>query len=251
MNKEFRTLLLGGSGKLGQKIIESGIFPNLYSPNRDICDLNNKQSIEHLIFKFKPSHIINCAALARRKICEEDPKSAISNNIIGTANLVQSVLAFRELGKGPRLLHLSTDAVYHCSNGNYDEYDPTIPICNYGWSKLGAECSIRLIPDSLIVRTRFYDPAEIPFDDAAKDIFTSSISIYKLVDYLHRLLFLDNVGVINIGDKRDSDFNKYRAHKPQLVESDLKSVQKESSLPFCTDYSLSLKRLYDLLGDQL
>ncbi len=251
MSNEFRTLLLGGSGKLGQKIIESGFFPNLYSPDRDLCDLNNKLSIDNLVFNFKPSHIINCAALARRKICENDPKSAISNNIIGTANLVQSVLAFSELGKGPRLLHISTDAVYYCSNGNYDEYDPTIPICNYGWSKLGAECSIRLIQDSLIVRTRFYDPAEIPFDDAAKDIFTSSISILKLIDYLHRLLFSNYVGVINVGEKRDSDFNKYRAHKPKLIMSDLNSVKKESSLPFCGDYSLSLKRLDELLGDQL
>ena len=116
-------------------------------------------------------------------MCENEPKIAISNNIIGTANLVQSVLDFRAAGKKPRLLHISTDAVYHCSNGNYDENDPTIPICNYGWSKLGAECSIRILKDSLIVRTRFYDPSQIPFDDAAADIFTSSIPILNLIKY--------------------------------------------------------------------
>ena len=249
MHKEFRILLLGGSGKLGQKIIESGVLHNLFSPGRDLFDLKNKQSIDDLLLSCKPSHIINCAALARRKICEKDPKSAISNNIIGTANLVNSVLDFSGLGKEPRLIHISTDAVYHCSNGNYDEDDPTIPICNYGWSKLGAESSIRLLKDSLIVRTRFYDPDQIPFDDAANDIYTSSISILKLVDYLHRLLFSNYVGVINVGEKRESDYKKYKYHKPQLIMSDLNSIKKESSLPFCGDYSLSTKRLDDFLGN--
>ena len=249
MHKEFRVLLLGGSGKLGQKIIDSGVFQNLYYPGRDLCDLNNKKSIDDLLINFKPSHIINCAALARRKICENDPKSAISNNIIGTANLVKSVLDLSVSGKEPRLIHISTDAVYHCSRGNYDEYDPTIPICKYGWSKLGAECSIRLLKDFLIVRTRFYDPDTIPFDDAANDIYTSSISILKLVDYLNRLLFSNYVGVINVGEKRESDYRKYKTHKPELIMSDLNSVQKESSLPFCSDYSLSMNRLDDLLGN--
>jgi len=249
MHKEFRILLLGGSGKLGQKIIQSGVFHNLFSPGRDLCDLKNKQSIDDLLLNCKPTHIINCAALARRKICEKDPKSAISNNIIGTANLVNSVLDFSRLGKEPRLIHISTDAVYHCSHGNYDEYDPTIPICNYGWSKLGAESSIRLLKDFLIVRTRFYDPDQIPFDDAANDIYTSSISIMKLVDYLHRLLFSSYIGVINVGEKRESDYKKYKFHKPQLIMSDLNAIKKESSLPFCNDYSLSTKRLDNFLGN--
>ena len=249
MQKEFKILLLGGSGKLGQKIIQSGFFHNLFSPDRDLCDLNNKQSIDDLLLNYKPSHIINCAALARRKICEKDPKSAISNNIVGTANLVKSILDFSDVAKEPRLLHISTDAVYHCSSGNYDEYDPTIPICNYGWSKLGAECSIRLLKDSLIVRTRFYDPDKIPFEDAANDIYTSSIPILNLVDFLHKLLFSNYIGVINVGEKRESDYKKYRSHKPKLIMSDLNSLQKESSLPFCRDYSLSMKRLDDLLGN--
>ena len=152
MKKEFRILLLGGTGKLGQKIIESGFFHNLFSPGRNLCDLKNKQSIDDLLLNFKPSHIINCAALARRKICEND-------------------------------------------------------------------------------------------------IYTSSISILRLVDYIHRLLFSNYVGVINVGEKRESDYKKYRTYKPELIMSDLNSIKKESSLPFCSDYSLSTKRLDDFLGN--
>ena len=49
MTNRFKILLLGGSGKLGQKIIQSGFFPNLYSPTRDLCDLNKKESIDIII----------------------------------------------------------------------------------------------------------------------------------------------------------------------------------------------------------
>ena len=46
MYKGFKNLLLGGSAKLGQKIIESCFFYNLYSLVRDLCDLRNKQTVE-------------------------------------------------------------------------------------------------------------------------------------------------------------------------------------------------------------
>ena len=46
MHKGFKNFLFGGSGKLGQKIIESCFFYSLHSLVRDLCDLSNKQSVE-------------------------------------------------------------------------------------------------------------------------------------------------------------------------------------------------------------
>ena len=41
----------------------------------------NKKSIDKLLDEYKPTHIINCAALARRKICEKSPEEAIAVKI--------------------------------------------------------------------------------------------------------------------------------------------------------------------------
>jgi len=248
MNK---ILLFGGSGQLGKEIINSRLFDDIYSPKKEICDFKNKKSIDKLLNEYKPTHIINCAALARRKICEELPEEAISINIIGTSNLVQSILNFSKYNKKPRLLHISTDAVYKCDKGNYKEEDPTIPICNYGWTKLAAECSIRLLDDFIILRTRFFNPSNIPFDDAAEDIFTSSIPIKKLVEYISKLLFNKYIGVLNVGEKGKSDFENYKLFKPDLKRSNIRKIKKESNLPFCNNYSLSTKKFNHLILDNL
>ncbi len=243
MKQPNRILLLGGTGKLGKEIIKSKLFDQIYFPDKKKCNLEDKESIKIVLDDFKPTHIINCAALARRKICEKLPMKAISVNIIGTSQLVQSILEFSTRNKEPRLLHISTDAVYHCGEGNYDEYDPTIPICNYGWSKLAAECSVRLLNNYLIIRTRFFNPYEIPFLDAANDIFTSSIPISKLVSYIHKLISIKYVGVLNIGGESQSDFDKYKIHKSHILPTDINSVREKSKLPFCNNYTLSTKRL--------
>tara|TARA_B100000282_G_C31695527_1_gene473631 strand:+ start:307 stop:1053 length:747 start_codon:yes stop_codon:yes gene_type:complete len=243
MKQQNRILLLGGSGKLGKEIIQSNLFEQIYFPTKEICDLENKESIDSILNQYKPTHVINCAALARRKICQTNPKGAISINIIGTSQLVQSILDFRTRNIEPRLLHISTDAVYHCGEGNYDEYDPTIPICNYGWTKLAAECSVRLLNNYLIVRTRFFNPKKIPFLDAANDIFTSSIPVSRLVRLIYKLTFIEYIGVLNVGDKSQSDFDKYKKHKSDILQTDMNSITKDSSLPFCRDYTLSTKRL--------
>ena len=248
MKQPNKILLLGGNGKLGKEIIKSRLFNQIYYPSKNTCNLQNKESIKVLLDDFKPTHIINCAALARRKLCEDRPNEAISVNIIGTSQLVQSILEFRTKNKEPRLLHISTDAVYHCGRGNYDEFDPTIPICNYGWSKLGAECAVRLLDNYLIIRTRFFNPDDIPFIDAANDIFTSSIPISKLVSYIYKLISVNYVGVLNIGDKSQSDFDKYKVHKSDILQTDINSIRKNSELPFCNNYTLSTKRLDSILN---
>ncbi len=247
MKKPNRILLLGGNGKLGKEIIKSKLFEQIYFPSKKTCNLQDKESIKIVLDDFKPTHIINCAALARRKICENRPKEAISVNIIGTSQLVQSIIEFSARNKEPRLLHISTDAVYHCGEGNYDEFDPTIPICNYGWSKLAAECSVRLLNNYLIIRTRFFNPDDIPFLDAANDIFTSSIPISKLVSYINKLMSVNYVGVLNIGGKSESDFDKYKIHKSDILQTDIVSIRENSNLPFCNNYTLSTKRLDSIL----
>ena len=243
MKQQNRILLLGGSGKLGKEIIQSNLFEQIYFPTKEICDLENKESIDSILNQYKPTHVINCAALARRKICQTNPKGAISINIIGTSQLVQSILDFRTRNIEPRLVHISTDAVYHCGEGNYAEYDPTIPLCNFGWTKLAAECSVRLLNNYLIVRTRFFNPKKIPFLDAANDIFTSSIPVSRLVRLIYKLTFIEYIGVLNVGDKSQSDFDKYKKHKSDILQTDMNSITKDSSLPFCKDYTLSTKRL--------
>ena len=247
MKKTNRILLLGGNGKLGKEIIKSRLFKQIYFPCKKICNLLDKESIKTVLNDFKPTHIINCAALARRKICEKRPQEAISINIIGTSKLVQSIIEYSASNKEPRLLHMSTDAVYHCGEGNYDEFDPTIPICNYGWSKLAAECSVRLLNNYLIIRTRFFNPNDIPFLDAANDIFTSSIPISKLVSYIYKLISVKYVGVLNIGGKSESDFEKYKIHKSDILQTNMISIRENSSLPFCNNYTLSTKRLDSIL----
>ena len=54
-------------------------------------------------------------------------------------------------GKKVKLI-FSTSYVYPGSEGNYKEEDPLLPWNNYGWSKLGAESSVQMYKNSLIIR---------------------------------------------------------------------------------------------------
>ena len=86
-----KVLLLGGSGLLGSKLIESNIFKNVIAPTSKEVNLQNKKSIEYFLSNQNINIVVNCAALARMKECEINPQEAINTNIKGTLNLVQSI----------------------------------------------------------------------------------------------------------------------------------------------------------------
>ena len=234
-------LLTGCSGKLGKAIVKSGCFPNLLTPSSKILDITKPHTIKKFFDKNDFDVIIHCAALARMLECELKPDKAIETNIIGTSNLVIEVLRKEAKSKRKiRFVHISTDGVYPGIKGNYSEKDETIPYNKYGWTKLGGECVVNLLPNFCIMRTSFFDPNDIKFDKSANDAYSSKMPSNDLVKAISEILKNDFVGTINIGSDRKSDFAKFKEFKSSLKPCKLKDIAKALPYKMASDASLDI-----------
>jgi nucleoside-diphosphate-sugar epimerase len=236
-------LLTGASGKLGSVISKLSAFNNLWTPGVEVFDITSMNSMERFFDAHEIDAVIHCAALARMVLCENDPLTAINANIIGTSNLVKAVIKKEKMLKKPiRFVHISTDAVYDCSKGSYSEKDPCIPYNKYGWTKLGAECVVNLLSNFCIIRTRFFDPDNIPFDESATDLYTSTMPINDLAFSIIDILKTKFVGTINVGKPSQSDFDNYKQYKSSLQTCKYDEITKNLTFPIAKDASLDLKR---------
>jgi len=102
---------------LTHKTITEICQANITDPKKENLNLLNVTSINKFLNK-KYSIIINCAAMARMTECEKKPNKAFQANVIGTLNLVKAINKYK---KNIRLIHISSDAVYPSTNGNYSE----------------------------------------------------------------------------------------------------------------------------------
>ncbi len=242
-------LLTGSNGKLGSAIIGSKLYNNLLNPSKDVLDITKPRSIDNYLYENDIDFVIHSAALARMSLCQEKPQEAIKTNIIGTSNLVRSIMKFEEEEKKIiRFIHISTDGVYICETGNYSEQGVTIPYNNYGWSKLGAECAVRLLTNYIIIRTRFFNPDNIPFENSATDIYTSSITLNKLVESIYFIMNTTFIGTINIGDVKKSEYNRYKKYKPSLKPCKRTDIAKKLNFEIGKDASMNCE-LWDKLKD--
>lgn len=236
-----KILLTGSSGKLGQAIVNSGYFPRLLTPSHKILDIIKPSTIEKFFEKNNFDAVIHCAALARMKDCEINPTKAIQTNIIGTSNLITEVIK-KEIKekKKIRFTHISTDGVYAGTRGNYSETGEAIPYNTYGWTKLGAESAVHLLSNFCIIRTSFFDPKNIRFEESATDAYSSKVAIDYLVKAIHKMLESSFVGIINIGDERKSDYERYKEFKPTLKPCKLKDITKTVPFKMAHDASMNV-----------
>ena len=240
MTRDKKVLLLGGGGILGSSIIKSKIFKNLEAPSKTNLNLLNKSSIKKFL-KRKYHLIINCAAIARMKECEKKPSKAIKVNIIGTLNLVKEIMGYEaNFRKKVKLIHISTDGVYPSIKGNYSENGPIKPYNVYGWTKLCSELIVKKLENYVVIRTRFFDKTNIRFKTAATDIFTSMIEVQSLVKEIKRMSLTKFIGVINIGEKRKSDFENYKKFKSHIKPCKRKNIIKNISFKIAKDASMNL-----------
>ena len=105
------------------------------------ADLNNKNKITKILKKYKPQGIFNLAAETHVDRSIDNPKNFIASNILGTYNLLESVLNYN---KKIRIVHVSTDEVFGAlvkgrSKENFS-YNPSSP---YSSSKASADHIIK------------------------------------------------------------------------------------------------------------
>ncbi len=153
-----KVLLTGSNGQLGRELSRQLKEKGIIFVGYDIpaFDISNKEQMEAIIDKEKPTIIINCGALTNVDACETKRDLAMAINAEGPKFLAE-IAARRDL----TMVQVSTDYVFDgqgiCEDGKvrpYRESDLPNPQTVYGESKLGGEKAvIERVPKHFIVRT--------------------------------------------------------------------------------------------------
>lgn len=214
-----KIIVTGGNGRFGKELQKVKSKYKFTFLDKKKLDIQSTTSIQKNINKFKPDCVLHLAGLSRpMSIHENNLKKSIDLNIIGTANLVKSCSE-----KNIKLIFFSTSYVYPGKKGNYKEDDALLPWNNYGWSKLGAEASVQMYKNSLIIRACM---TERPF--IHKSAFSNVISNFIFHDQFVKLFLkvIDKKGVINIGGKSQTIFSFARSYNKKV-----KKIKSKKQMP--------------------
>jgi dTDP-4-dehydrorhamnose reductase len=142
-----------------------------------------------------------------------------------------------------KLIYFSTDYVYPGIDGNYDEEDYLKPFTNYGWSKLGGECSVRLYDNHLILRMAM-NKRPFPHPKALTDMKKSLMYIDEVPKILLKLL--DENGTINFGGKSQSVYDFVKETNSDIGKITLDEI---NDVNMATDCSMNTNKLKRLIND--
>lgn len=112
-----------------------------------VCDITDWKQVLATVDSFRPTIIINTAALTNVDLNESEPELAAAINTRGVEYLISASEKF-----GTQLVQISTDYVFDGSAGPYLEVDPTNPINVYGQTKLDGDLLALELPRNLVVR---------------------------------------------------------------------------------------------------
>ena len=236
LKSKYKFVFTGGNGRFGQVLKIKLKKKNFIFPTKNQLNILNLNSIISFVDKHNPKYFVHMAALSRpMSIHEKDIKKSIDVNIIGTANVTKICSE-----KNIKLIYFSTQYVYPGKDGNYKEDDFLFPINNYGWSKLGGECSVMMYKNSLILRLSM---TERPF--IHKSAFYDSYSNFIFHDEIVPILFkvYKKKGILNLGGPRKSIYQFAKKYNPNIQGISVKKFKNK----FPSDPSMSLNKLNQIL----
>lgn len=149
-----KILVTGANGQVGQEIQTlKDQYPtyNFQFTDREALDITNKEAVQAYFAEHKFNYCINCAAYTAVDKAEEAKNLAYTVNVAGAENLALACQA-----EGARLIHLSTDYVYHNDEQNrpFREDDVTSPKGVYAATKLeGEQKAQAACKQTMIIRT--------------------------------------------------------------------------------------------------
>ncbi len=214
--------MTGGSGLLGKEVLK--LDPEIISPKHSELDVTDLNSVVKAVEKYKPDVVLHLAAATKPPEHEKNPELGLEANIIGTANIARACIRF-----GKKLVYTSTDYVYK-GKGPHKEEEALWPPYNFGWSKLGGEAAVRLVPKHLILRLSF-GPVPFPWDKVYKDQYNSKLYVDEMA-----LLVLASAkslveGVMNIGGPRNTLEEYAKRTRPDITTIPMPDwVPKDTSL---------------------
>ncbi len=147
-------LVTGAKGQVGQElkaIAEQYPDFNFVWSDRHSLDITRQVSVERLFSSQPFDYCINCAAYTAVDNAEKDVEKARAVNVEGVQYLAAACHAY-----SVRLIHLSTDYVYHNDSQNtpFVETDKTSPKGVYAQTKLAGEQKALAAPiESIVIRT--------------------------------------------------------------------------------------------------
>ena len=209
MVKNKKIVVTGGTGRFASHLKNVQSQYKFIYPLKSELNITKIKSIEKFLRKTKPKSVLHLAGLSRpMALHEKNINKSINLNIIGTANLVRVCSNLKI-----KIIYFSTSYVYPGTKGNYNEQDSLLPWNNYGWSKLGGECAVKMYNNSLILRVCM---TEKPF--IHKKAFANVKLNFIFHDDLARILvkILDKKGIFNIGGPSQTAYNFARRYNPKI-----------------------------------
>lgn len=219
--------MTGGSGLLGQEIIK--LDQSIYTPKRWQMDITYFEAVEKTIYFSKPDVVLHLAADTDCLMHNSQPELGIKSNIIGTANIALVCMQSKT-----RLVYVSTDYVYQGA-GPHKEDEPLRPPYNFGWSKLGGECSVIMVPNSLILRLSF-GPRPFPWEKVYEGQTSSKLYVDEIAPLVLMATKSNSTGIMNIGGPSITLEQYARRTKP-----DIETIPCPDWVP--KDTSLDLTRM--------
>jgi len=229
--KNNKIIFTGGSGRFGSVLKKNKTKYKVFFPTKKQLDVTNYKKSFNYIKKIKPKFLIHAAALSRpMNIHDKNINKSIDINIIGTCNIVKICSKFKI-----KLIFFSTNYVYPSKSGIYKENDALLPRNTYAWSKLGAESTVQMYKNSLILRICM---TEKPFihQKAFANMKTNFMFQENLAKNLYKLINLK--GIINIGGKIQSVYNFAKKHNP-LVKKVFASKSQQKYFPLNSTMNIS------------
>ena len=232
-----KILISGGSGNLASEIVKANKEHKILSLSKKELNVCSKNKILSWLKKFKPDVFIHTAALTRPMVKHiNHPNTSIETNIIGTSNVV---LACIELNI--KVIYISTDYVYSCTDGNYSEEDALLPVNEYAWSKLGGECAVKLYKNSLILRMALCQQP-FPHPKALVDIKKSYLYMDRAAEIILKLI--NERGIINVGGDALSPYEFAKKTNPKIKKTTLNEV---SDVKMGLDSSMDVSKMKKII----
>ena len=230
-----KILLLGGSGCLGQHIINQYKLIKspfeIFYPNSKKLNLLNIKILKDYIVKLKPDYILH-SAVYNMKIYKEidslnennksyDYRCEIRNtNIIGTCNLINIADELKI-----KFIYISSEYVFYGDKGSYCVSDKLNPKNIYGLTKACGEMMVKTLNNYLIIRCPFIRDITFNHKEAYNDQWCSRQYVNVVAQKLLNLDVLDKRGIIHIvGNKKTMS---------QIAEETNKNIK---SIPMPDDF---------------